>query len=162
MTVAGTGHRPNKLGGYSPEAFINLMNILDKWIKENKPTKVISGLAMGFDLALAKVTIDNNIPLICAIPCKDQQKLWSKDIQYLYNSIVLECLTNEIHQVVYISDKPYTPKCMQKRNEWMVDNSDVILTIWDGTMGGTFNCLKYAKNKQKTIINLYDTWKHIK
>ena len=36
-------------------------------------------------------------------------------------------------------------------NEWMIDNSAVVISVWDGTSGGTANCVKYAK-KQKTKI----------
>ncbi|MNP85294.1 hypothetical protein D3C76_1849670 [compost metagenome] len=43
---------------------------------------------------------------------------------------------------------------MQKRNEWMVDNSKFIISVWDGTKGGTGNCVKYAENKNKHISNI--------
>jgi len=38
-------------------------------------------------------------------------------------------------------------------NEWMVDNSSILIAIYDGSKnGGTFNCIEYAKNKGKEII----------
>ena len=157
MIVAGTGHRPGKLNGYSSKAFNVLVDIASKWLEENKPTKVISGMAMGWDMALAQATINKNIPLICALPFKGQEKMWSKDIQALYNDLI-----SKAQKIVYVSPEGYTPKKMQKRNQWMVDHADVILAMWDGTMGGTYNCIKYAENKQKSIINLYNTWKLIK
>lgn len=157
MVIAGSGHRPQKLGGYDNKAFKKLIQIAETWLEENKPTQVISGMALGWDLTLAQATINKNIPLVCAIPCIGQSKMWSKKDQNLYLEILAKA-----NKIVHVSDKPYNTKCMQKRNEWMVDNSDVILAMWDGTMGGTFNCLEYAKNKQKTIINLYDIWKHTK
>ena len=159
MIIAGTGHRPGKIFDYSPEAFTKLINLASEWLEENKPDKVISGMAMGWDMALAQATIDKNIPLICAIPCKNQDKMWSHSIRFLYSTILLEAVTNPIHDVVYVSTRDYDNKCMQKRNEWMVDNSDTVLALWDGSIGGTNNCLKYAEKKRRKIINLYESWK---
>lgn len=155
MIISGTGHRSAKLGGYSDEAFNLLVRIATFWLEENKPDKVISGMAMGWDMALAQATINKNIPLICAVPFRGQESMWSKQTQKQYFDIL-----NLSNEIVYVSKPGYSPKKMQIRNEWMVDNSDVILAMWDGTKGGTFNCLEYAKNKQKTIINLYDKWKY--
>ncbi len=44
---------------------------------------------------------------------------------------------------------------MDKRNKWMVDNCDLLIAVWNGTSGGTANCVNYAKsiNKQIIIIN---------
>ena len=158
MIVAGTGHRPDKLYGKTRKIFQKLVLIAEQWLDENKPTKVISGMALGWDLALAQATINKNIPLICAIPCKDQNCKWTLKQQIFYKKILSIVIENPIHKVVYVSDKAYTSKCMQKRNEWMVDHCDVVLAIWDGTMGGTYNCIKYAINKQKLIINLYEEY----
>ena len=42
---------------------------------------------------------------------------------------------------------------MQIRNRWMVDNSDLVLAVFDGKKeGGTWNCVKYAKSKNKEIV----------
>ncbi|PAD70641.1 hypothetical protein CHH83_02225 [Bacillus sp. 7586-K] len=43
---------------------------------------------------------------------------------------------------------------MQKRNEWMVDNSDYVIAVWDGTKGGTGNCVKYAQKQNKYITTI--------
>jgi len=41
---------------------------------------------------------------------------------------------------------------MQKRNEYMVDNADIVIAVWDGTKGGTCNCVRYAKKLGKDIV----------
>ena len=43
---------------------------------------------------------------------------------------------------------------MQLRNEWMVDHCDKLIAIFnqDETSGGTFNCVQYARSKNKDII----------
>ena len=62
MIVAGTGHRPNKLGGYNNESFLKLVNIAEDALKQMEVTEVISGMALGWDMALAQAAINLNIP----------------------------------------------------------------------------------------------------
>ena len=46
----------------------------------------------------------------------------------------------------------YHPAKMQKRNEFMVDNCDILIALWNGTSGGTKNCINYAKKKENVQI----------
>ena len=41
---------------------------------------------------------------------------------------------------------------MQKRNEYMVNESDKVIAVCDGSKSGTYNCIKYAENQNKEII----------
>ena len=43
---------------------------------------------------------------------------------------------------------------MQRRNEYMVDKADTLIAVWNGTSGGTANCVKYAKKKGVDIVRL--------
>ena len=43
---------------------------------------------------------------------------------------------------------------MQKRNEYMVDLADRVIAVWDGSKGGTANCVKYAEKVGKEIIRI--------
>ena len=54
--------------------------------------------------------------------------------------------------VTMVTDAPYTPSCMQQRNEYMVNHSDKVIAVWNGSSGGTKNCIDYAKNRKKEII----------
>ena len=48
---------------------------------------------------------------------------------------------------------------MQKRNQWMIDNSSQVLALYDGSgSGGTFNCLEYAKQSDKSVSNVWSSW----
>ncbi len=150
MIVAGTGHRPNKLGGYSDEAFDLLVDIAIEYLQEFKPDKVISGMALGWDTALAYASLTLEIPYICAIPFKGQETMWPEKSQRLY-----KLLLSESSSVVYVCDDGFANYKMQKRNEWMVDNCDILLAMHDGSVGGTNNCIKYAVKNNKKIVNLY-------
>lgn len=58
-------------------------------------------------------------------------------------------------EVTYVSKETYTEGCMQKRNEYMVDQADYVYAVWNGTSGGTGNCVKYAK-EQGVFIYIED------
>ena len=152
MIICGTGHRPNKLGGYGIETTNKLIQIASDWLREQKPTKVISGMALGWDMALASAAISNEIPLVAAVPFKGQEVKWPQESQKEFNRL-LEKATS----VVFVSDGGYAAWKMQVRNEWMVDNADVILALYNGdTSGGTYNWIRYAKKKEKQVVNLWE------
>ena len=54
--------------------------------------------------------------------------------------------------VTFVSEQ-YSPFCMQKRNQYMIDKSDCVLAFWnqDILQGGTVNTIRYAKSKNKHI-----------
>lgn len=153
MIVAGTGHRPNKLGGYGLDAKLKLVGLANDWLEANKPTKVISGMALGWDVALAVAALQLGIPLVAAIPFKGQELAWPSSSQKDYNDVL-----REASEIVYVSEEGYAPWKMQIRNEWMVDHCDLVLAIWNGTLGGTANCVRYAENVDKPIVNLWDKY----
>lgn len=43
---------------------------------------------------------------------------------------------------------------IQKRNEWMIDQSDFIIAYVDHSYGGAYQSLNYARRKKKRIVNL--------
>ena len=109
---------------------------------------LITGMALGIDTLFAKVAIEFKIPFIAAIPCAGQASMWlAKSKQTYFDIVEHELCTKE-----WISTEPYKPDLMQKRNIWMVDNCDLLIAVWDGTSGGTANCVKYAQSKNKKII----------
>lgn len=151
MILAGTGHRPQKIVNYDLE-------VLTKFAKSKIPketTKIISGMAIGWDTAIALAAIGSKIPLVAAIPFENQPIKWPKVDQDNWRFIV-----DNATEVVIISEGDYKPWFLQKRNEWMVDHSDRILALWDGSSGGTSNCFKYAVKKQVPIINVWKEWEN--
>ena len=63
---------------------------------------------------------------------------------------------------VTLVNKEYSATNMQLRNEYMIDNSDVLIAIWTGKRyGGTFNAIQYAIRKNKRIIWIDPTQKKL-
>lgn len=152
MTViAFTGHRPEKIGGFKlpNPTYIKICRAIDAKLKELKPEKVISGMALGVDQIAAFIAYQLDIPFIAAIPFKGQESKWPLVSQQTYHKL----LKLAVGQVI-VSEGGYSPEKMQIRNEWMVNHSDQLIAIWDGTAGGTANCVAYAEKVKKPIIRI--------
>ena len=155
LKVSGTGHRPDKLGGYSDEAFNQLVEIAEKAFTQIQPTEVISGMALGWDMALAQAAINRGIPFIAAVPFVGQENMWQKKTQDYYKELL-----SKAKEVVIVSEGGYSAYKMQVRNEWMVNNCDLVLAMHNGdTFGGTFNCVTYVTKVGKPMVNFYNKLK---
>lgn len=149
MIVAFTGHRPDKLGGYHvPNPVYNhVCQQIEKVLIEFQPEKVISGMALGVDQWAAYIAYKLNIPFMAAIPFEGQETAWPAKSQQTYQKLVK--LASE--QVIVSAGK-YSGLKMQIRNEWMVNQCDKLIAVYNGDIsGGTFNCIQYAKNVKKDI-----------
>lgn len=152
MVVAFTGHRPNKLGGYGPSATQDRVRAkLREVLGGLRPTWGISGMALGVDQWAAEVCVEMQVPFTAAVPFNGQESRWPEDSQRRYRELLAKA-----SDVVVVSDGGYEAWKMQRRNQWMVDNADVLVAVWDGSPGGTANCVKYARDTRgrcKSIVS---------
>jgi uncharacterized phage-like protein YoqJ len=151
MLIAFTGHRPDKLGGYDDtKNFKNIFDVLvTKILQEYEDVTVISGMALGVDTWAAKLAISLNIPFLAYVPFKGQESKWPTSSQNEYSDLLLKAKL-----VNYICTEGYATWKMQKRNEAMVDDCGLLVAVWNGTYGGTKNCVKYAKKINRKIIRI--------
>lgn len=160
-TLCVTGHRPDGLPwgkqrdntGRRGDYLEELKNVVEYCIK-NGFRHFISGAAVGVDtdFAFTVLALKKRYPYITlelAIPCPDQDKFWSSDERRDYEELLEKA---DIKTVV----SPYfTGYCMQKRNRYMVDNSDCVLCCYNGAAdGGTYNTVKYAEKCGKRLIKI--------
>jgi len=148
MVIAFTGHRPNKIGGYKlpNPTYLHICRQLDQTLRELKPTECISGMALGVDQIAASVCIKLGIDFTAAIPFLGQENAWPDASRAIYRKL----LAKSAKQVV-VSEGGYSAHKMQVRNEWMVNHCDLLLAVWDGTAGGTGNCVSYAEKIGKPV-----------
>ena len=162
-----TGYRPSKMPFALNSGTAEYTNFENKLIDAvfSLPDEgcytFYSGMAMGFDiiaaetvLLLKKAVKNTEIKLICAVPFPEQAEKFSPEWRERYNSILAQA-----DEVITLSQS-YHRGCFQKRNEFMVDNSDIVITWFDGQSGGTKNTLIYAKKKDKRIVNLHSLGVH--
>lgn len=149
--LAFTGHRPDKLGGYKlpNPTYLKVCQAIDAKLRELKPEKVISGMALGIDQWGAFIAHKLGIPFIAAVPFLGQEKAWPLASQKTYHQFLK--LASE---VVIVSEGGYSAEKMQIRNEWMIDRADIVLACWDGSSGGTRNAVMYAEKIGKPVIRI--------
>ena len=156
MRISVTGHRPNKLYGYNifSREWMSLKEEFKKLLVDNHCTEAITGMALGVDTVFALAVLElqdegYNIKLHCAIPCRNHSCKWNRESVELYDNIL-----KRADVVKLVTDAEYEPWMMQARNEYMVDLADKIIAVWDGSNGGTANCVRYAEKKGKDIIRI--------
>jgi uncharacterized phage-like protein YoqJ len=152
--IAVTGHRPDKLGGYPncdwhKAIRRHMRDFLHQEAAANGDIEIISGGALGIDQMWIEVGLFLEIPVIAALPFDGFDSRWPVESQKKLRSFLDRCTS-----VVYVEETP-SREAFQRRNEWMVDNCDKLVAYWNGTSGGTANCLKYAQKITKLtyIIN---------
>ena len=154
MIIAGTGHRPDRLGGYGPEVDQWLHTLCVRELMALKPETVISGMAVGFDQALASAAIHLDIPFLAYIPFEGQESKWPESSKKRYFDLL-----SKAKGILYCSPPGYAVWKMHKRNHQMVDDCDKVLALWNGNpFGGTFECVTYAQSKNRAVENCWKRW----
>lgn len=143
MIVAISGHRPEKLS-VGKDA---VKEVLLQRLTQMDAHKVIVGMASGVDLWAAEVAEEMGLELVCARPWaghsprKADREAYEKAIVY----------AGFVINVNPSYDYP-GPWVYQRRNEWMVNHANSTLAIWNGTPGGTANCVKYAEKLGRLLL----------
>lgn len=152
MIIGITGHRQSKLPyGYKlpNPCYIYVCQELDRTLKQLNSEKVITGMCTGVDQWMANICIKLNIPFVAAIPFEGQEKRWSKSEQDIYFKLL-----NKASEIIIVSSGGYSAQKMQIRNQYIVDNCDLLIAVYNGTSGGTKNTIDYAKTKHKRIVTI--------
>lgn len=153
MIIAGTGHRPNKLGGYGAEVQQKLIDFAAAVLPQHQPSTVITGMALGWDMALAQAAVRLGIPFHAYIPFNGQELMWPESTRLYYRALM-----RQAQHIVVCSTGGFTKEAMQVRNVAMVDNCDELVALWNGSSGGTANCLRYAQSLHKRYTNYWPEW----
>ena len=140
QVLAFTGHRPDKVAAFEVAVRRHMFAAL----LAMEPREVISGMAVGVDTWAAESALALDIPLVAAIPFEGQHYRWPAEARRLYGRLL-----DRAARIQVVCPGPYHPSKMQARNEWMVDRAGLLLGYWNGSAGGTRNCLLYAERVKR-------------
>lgn len=157
LILGVTGHRPDKLGGYDDNVFRDLVELARAHIANIGPHKVATGMALGWDQAVAQACVELGVPFVAAIPFRGQQSNWPYASQETYHRLL-----KKAERIVEVAPPGFAPWKMHLRNEWIVDASTMILALWNGTSGGTGSCLQYARAQSRLIRNVWPQYEEIR
>lgn len=145
-TCTFTGHRQLNDLDYA------LMDRVILNLVKNGCNRFFCGMAKGFDLAAAEslIEIKRDYPaeIVACIPCERQSDGYTAADRARYDRILKNC-----SEIIVLSDNYYNG-CMQVRDRFMVDNSDVVLCYLRKKSGGTYYTVNYASKLGKKIIEI--------
>lgn len=157
-----TGYRPEKFPFPFEENHLQYTAFEDKLtdsifaLASEGYSRFYTGAARGFDLLAAELVLLGrrlrgvSVELYCAVPFRGQDTGWSEAWRRRYARVL-----EQADHVEYLADG-YCRGCYQRRNQFMVDHSQLVLTYYDGQAGGTAGTLAYARRQGKPIVNLAD------
>lgn len=110
------------------------------------------GGALGFDmLAAERVSALHSkhadVRLILAIPCSNQTNHWSKQDAARYERILYAA------DDIRVLSPFYYEGCMQVRNRYMVDRSNLCVCYLRHAKGGTASTVAYAVKERVPVLN---------
>lgn len=157
MFMFVTGHRPDKLGGWGSFSHDRLTQFAEHHIQEltvkNSVDCWFIGMALGWDMACAQACANLGIPYFATIPMIDQPKMWRSADTEKWTE-----LCRKSRRTIIVSEPGYDSFKMMVRNRYMVNRSQMGLALWDGSSGGTGNCVAYAKSCGKEVINVWSDY----
>lgn len=116
-------------------------------------TEFLVGMALGFDQYCYEelLRMKGEFPqlrIVACIPCGDQAARFTRAQKARYDRL---CAAADERIVLYPS---YVEGCMQERNRYMVDHSDLVVAYLRYAGGGTYYTIKYAVERGKEILYL--------
>lgn len=155
-TVCFTGYRPQKLPwGFNEndERCISLKRELYAKIELAYSlgfTHFIAGGAMGVDMYAAEAVlmlkkIADDVTLEIAVPYVSFNGNLSYSLRERQDEILLRC------DKTSVISQSFSHAAYMERNMYMVDNSALIIAVFDGKRGGTWNTVEYAQKKSRVI-----------
>lgn len=147
MIIGWTGHRPNE---FTDEQKNKVIRAISESFDERKPERVIVGGALGVDTWAALVAINKGVPFTLALPFDGHHLIWPEKQQDIFLEI-----KSFAAEVVVVCEGGWDSKRdnwkFQKRNEYIVNHCDFLIGVWNGSSGGTANCMRYGIRVDKEM-----------
>ena len=165
LTAAFTGHRPDKLGGWSGNSPVAetvrraLADIVRRTLRKYPGASFLSGMAPGVDQWAAESVLaardqGAQCRLVAVVPFEGQEHRWPEASQLRYRELL-----RRADEVVVLAPVPSGPKEARRlllaRNRWMVERAGVVLAVWDGSPGGTAHTVRFAAQAGRVVV-LFD------
>ncbi len=154
-----TGYRPEKFA-FNKETDSRCIDLKYKLCSEIENlilqgyTSFISGMARGTDMWAAEMVLHlardsgKRVDLYAAVPFHGQSSSWYEWEKERYNEILRLC------KGVFVIEDHYTRQSMKKRNAFLVEHANSIISVFNGKPGGTSSTLNMANKKNINVINI--------
>jgi uncharacterized phage-like protein YoqJ len=165
IIVSGTGHRPKytTVKGKAPypqntHAYERLVSCAKFALEKVQASRVITGGALGWDMALAEACFQLKLYHILAQPHEEHLDSFTIEETKKYYETIME----RSDEVISVSKGGYSVEKLDIRNNWMIDNSHLVVALWNGQASGTGNAVSYATNQFVPVVNFWSDWESYK
>jgi uncharacterized phage-like protein YoqJ len=164
MILAGTGHRPGKLFGTSEAAYTSAnqasLQAFARRILEATPniSVVRSGMALGWDQALAAAAHDLGIPWHAYVPFAGQASRWPAAARARYDTLLATAASTTIVIPGHPDTSHAVRSAMMTRNAMLVDGAGIVVALWDGQPSGTADAIAKARAQGILVRNYWPKW----
>ncbi|MCK5486579.1 MAG: DUF1273 family protein [Desulfobacterales bacterium] len=150
MIIAVTGHR-----GIFPET--RLIDLAEAALSRYTPKRVYTGMALGWDMAIAEACVLLEIDYVACLPFPQQADRWSIEQQSQHRDLI------DLASHVWTGNDEYARDAFNNRNKYMIDSADQVLALWDGRRtGGTHHAVMHANFREIPVHNLWASWTRYK
>jgi uncharacterized phage-like protein YoqJ len=156
MIVTGIAHPPARLHERSEIPSSELVFLAKMGLNTYRATHLITGLAQGWEQALAKAAIELEIPYSVAIPFPGRDADWKREARLLYLDLLARA--SDVYRVC----DEWFEEAVMEGHFWRVDRSEIVLALWDFEFqGDTFQTMSYGLKTGRTVVNLWNEWSHL-
>ena len=161
MICAFTGHRPERLPWGLHEDDLRcaaLKTLLRRTVREVYDRgfhTFLCGMARGCDQYFAEAVLAaradgaHDAQLCALVPCPSQPDGWDEASVARYWALLAAC-----DQLEVLEDH-YSPGCMLRRNREMLRRAQLLISVYDGTPGGTAATVRLAEELGITVLPLW-------
>lgn len=158
MVCAFTGHRRLPWGGDEADPRCVALKILLRArvaaAADLGCRTFLCGMARGADTYFAEAVLAlrrtrPDLALEAMLPCPTQADGWSAADRDRWNRLLAAC------DRVTVVEPRYAPGCMLRRNRAMVDRADLLITVYDGSGGGTASTVAYARRRGLRLLPVW-------
>lgn len=162
MICAFTGHRPERLpwrqdeGDARCQALKTILSQTVQAVYDRGFRTFLCGMARGCDqyfaeavLALRSAGSAPEARLCAMVPCPSQPDGWRAWEQARYCRLLAACDSVEVLEPVYSAG------CMLRRNREMILRAQLLISVYDGSAGGTAATVRFARQQGVEILPLW-------
>lgn len=159
MILAVTGHRPKTMGlSYSDADRERLESFAAERLSVLSPDTVITGMALGWDQAVAWGCFCLGISFTAAVPFPCQADAWPRKAREHYYFLLGAATNVEFVSETDPRNNLEMNAMLHQRDAWMVDHGERLLALWNGLPSGTGSTVRYAESKGKPVTNVWQAW----
>lgn len=162
LSCSFTGHRPEKLPWGNNEGDMRCCQLKERLYQavlsayEQGFRNFMCGMARGCDFWFCEAVlrlreIYSDVTMEAIVPYRGQESVWNPADQERYRHLLSCCNYKTILQ------ERYSPECMHRRNNYLVNHAAMLVAVHDGLSGGTQNTIIYAIKQGIKVVNFAST-----